>query len=134
MIARLERERTQIPNSKPSDERSFVSLLLLPGAIRGSDEAPRLTIPRDTQTARLRLGLEGRDNYRSFRAEVRDAQGRVVWTRDGLRAQSAPGARTVTINLPAQLLSTGKYVIALRGLTATGALEDVNFYPFTVQK
>jgi len=136
LIAKLEGQPDQVPNvpGKPSDERSFVALFLLPGAVRGGDQPPRLTIPPGIQSVRVRLGLESTDNYGSFRAEVQDGQDRVIWSRDGLTAQRGRVTRTLTLNIPTPLLTNGKYVIALRGLTASGALEDVNFYPFTVQK
>lgn len=87
-------------------------------------------LPPATRTARLQIGLERGDDFKSYRVELRTTQGQTVWTRDQLR----PQGRSIPLIIPAQLLRAGQYELTLKGVTEAQQTEDVRFYYFDVQK
>jgi len=69
-----------------------------------------------------------------FRAEVHTRGGKEVVTFGALARQSAGGAQTVAMDLPASALSTGDYEIALKGLRDGDAPQNIGYYYFRIQK
>jgi hypothetical protein len=134
----LERERQQqrLPESgteKPSAP-SFISFFLLPGVGRGDEQSTQLVIPADAQTARFQLYLEGPTPYKSYRAELRTAAGKLIWGQDGLTARQSRDGKAIFLSLPSNLITSGKYELALKGVTLESQIEDVSFYYFSVVK
>jgi hypothetical protein len=127
---RLQEELAQSP-ARPS---AFLSFVLVPGLVRGTDEPAKLIIPRAAQEIRLQLDLNGDDQYRSFRAEARTARGNLVWSQDGLMARTTDAGKAVFLNLPASVLTNGEYELTLKGILSQGKLEDVGYYYFAVLK
>ena len=89
-------------------------------------------LPAAAQSARLEVGVEPEEQYRSFRAELRTQGGAQVWSHDDLSARRVRGGRAVILNLPASLLKPGSYELLLKGVTAAGATEDVAYHYFEV--
>jgi hypothetical protein len=115
--------------------RSIIaSLTLLPGVSRGATTQPKLILPPNASVARLQIGIEPEEDYKSFGIELRTAGGRSVWRRDSLTARSSRGGRSIRLTLPASALLPGEYELRLKGLPETGPPEDVGFYYFEVMK
>jgi hypothetical protein len=115
--------------------RSIIATLtLLPGISRGATTQPKLVLPPKAGVARLQIGIEPEENYKSFGVELRTASGRPVWMRDSLTARSSGGGRSIRITLPASALLPGEYELRLKGVPETGPPEDVGFYYFEVMK
>lgn len=112
----------------------IASLTLLPGLSRGATTQPRLLLPANATVVQLQIGIEPEETYKTFAVDLRTLAGRPVWTRDSLPARSARGGRSIRLTLPATALITGEYELRLKGMTDTGATEDVGFYYFEVMK
>jgi hypothetical protein len=131
-LRRLSETVNQQPSAAP---RSIIaSLTLLPGISRGATTQPKLILPPNAGVARLQIGIEPEEDYKSFGVELRTAGGRPVWMRDGLTARSSRGGRSIRLTLPASALLPGEYELRLKGLPETGPAEDVGFYYFQVMK
>jgi hypothetical protein len=131
-LRRLTETVDQQPREAP---RSIIaSLVLLPGISRGATTQPKLILPPNASVARLQIGIEPEENYKSFGVELRTTGGRPVWMRDGLTVRSSRGGRSIRLTLPASALLPGEYELRLKGLPETGPAEDVGFYYFQVMK
>lgn len=122
--------------SQPTEApRSIIaSLTLLPGISRGATTQPKLVLPPNASVARLQIGIEPEEDYKSFGVELRTAGGRPVWMRDSLTARSSRGGRSIRLTLPASALLPGEYELRLKGIPDAGPPEDVGFYYFEVMK
>lgn len=143
LTAQLERERThsqelarQLERQQTSETSPplFASLFLPPGIARGSAESLKLTIPARAQTARLQVGLERGDDFKSYRIELRAAQGQPVWAQDRLQPQTARAGRVIRLAVPVSKLSAGQYELTLKGVTSAQQTEEVRYYYFEVLK
>jgi hypothetical protein len=131
-LRRLSETVNQQRNEAP---RSIIaSLTLLPGLSRGATTQPKLILPPNASVARLQIGIEPEENYKSFAVELRTASGRPVWMRDSLTTRSSRGGRSIRLTLPASALLPGEYELRLRGVPAAGPPEDIGFYYFEVMK
>lgn len=108
----------------------FVALTLTPGAVRDTGELKKVTLSPDTSEVRVRLDLAA-GGHRSYRAALRTADGREVWSARGLRAA---GTKVVQVNIPARLLPPDDYEILLSGVTSSGETEELNSYYFRVSR
>ena len=125
-------KQQQQPNEAP---RSIIaSLTLLPGISRGATTQPKLILPPNASVARLQIGIEPEEDYKSFGVELRTTGGRPVWRRDSLTARSSRGGRSIRLTLPASALLPGEYELRLKGVPKSGPPEDVAFYYFEVMK
>jgi len=87
-------------NSKPTNEtpkkevekpKEIVAnpvLALFAGTIRSDGKTSELNLPKNTQGANLELNLESQD-YQTYRAEIVDADGRVIYRSGKLRARNS---------------------------------------------
>jgi len=118
----------------PAPRPVIASLTLLPGLSRGGDNKPSLVLPEDARLVRLQIGIDPEEPYKSFVVDLRTSAGSQVWTRENLKARNRRGARAVGLTIPATALKSGEYELRLRGVTESGAAEDVGFYYFNVRK
>jgi len=118
----------------PAPRPVIASLTLLPGLSRGGDNKPSLVLPEDARLVRLQIGIDPEEPYKNFNMELLTLAGRQVWTREKLNARNRRGTRAVGLTLPATVLKSGDYELRLRGVTESGAAEDVGFYYFNVRK
>jgi hypothetical protein len=92
-----------------------------------------LVIPPRARTVRLQLALDG-DNYRSYRAVLRSVEGKEIFARRGLKAQSTRSGSAVTLELPARTFPGGDFILTLSGTKSQGEVEDVHKYFLSVSK
>jgi hypothetical protein len=130
------RRLSETVNRQPAGapQSIIASLTLLPGISRGATTQPKLILPPNASVARLQIGIEPEEDYKSFGVELRTAAGRPVWMRDSLTARSSRGGRSIRLTLPASALLPGEYELRLKGMPETGPPEDVGFYYFEVMK
>ena len=129
------RRLSETVNQPSEAPRSIIaSLMLLPGISRGANTQPKLILPPNASVARLQIGIEPEEDYKSFGVELRTTGGRPVWMRDGLTARSSRSGRSIRLTLPASALLPGEYELKLKGVPETGPPEDVGFYYFQVMK
>src|SRR6185369_10613687 len=118
----------------PAPRPVIASLTLLPGLSREGDNKPSLAIQEDARLVRLQIGSDPEEPYKSFGVDLRTSAGSQVWTRENLKTRNRRGARAVALTIPATALKSGEYELRLRGVTESGATEDVGFYYFNVRK
>lgn len=118
----------------PAPRPVIASLTLLPGLSRGGDSKPSLVLPEDARLVRLQIGIDPEEPYKNYSVDLRTVAGRQVWNRERLNARNRRGARAVGLTVPATALKSGEYELRLRGITESGAAEDVGFYYFNVRK
>jgi hypothetical protein len=118
----------------PAPRPVIASLTLLPGLSRGGDNKPSLVLPENARLVRLQIGIDPEEPYKNFNVELLTLAGRQVWTRENLNARNRRGARAVGLTIPATAIKSGEYELRLRGVTQSGAAEDVGFYYFNVRK
>lgn len=123
-----------VPSNQNSKGPLPATLLLVPGSLRGADEAHTLSIPKDAEQALVQIVLE-KDSYRLYRAEVQKVQGQDVtlWKDDALESQATDsGEREIDLKIPAKLLTAGDYKVKLGGITEDQKIEAVADYTFRV--
>lgn len=87
--------------------------LVLKGGLRRDGAAiPRLTLTPEVRIVRLQLQLEGAPRS-AYHASLQTAEGRDLWTRDGLPPAVADGQSVASFTVPAAVLSPGHYVVTL---------------------
>lgn len=131
---RQQREQLQTELQEPAPQRSIVSFILMPGVGRGEAEQTKLTVPRETRLMQLQLYLQGPTPYNGYRAELRAAGGKLIWSRDGLSARQTRAGKSVTFSLPVDALTSGKHEMTLKGVISREQVEDVGYYYFSIVK
>jgi hypothetical protein len=130
LAKQLESVPKQTPDSQPKN--LSVAFFIAPGGLRGAGGgANRVTISSKTSEVRLQLGLESSD-YPSYSATVQTAEGKGVWTRGGLRAQTVSSGKIVELRIPTSQLPNGVYLVEVKGLSSAGIAEPVSNYSFQV--
>ena len=96
----------------------IVALTLTPGVLRSGAEQKTLIIPPGSSLVRLRLDIESQ-SYESYLATLETAEGRRVWSQEGLRTISNGKVRMVVLQLPSRLLGNQDYIVELRGVRSS---------------
>jgi cellobiose-specific phosphotransferase system component IIA len=112
-----------------------VQLALVIGGARGPGNlsVPTLVIHADTQEVHLRVTMKEVD-YVSYQAVLQPVGGDPVFTRKALRAvRNRSGAR-LNLSLSPSLLSSGDYMLTLKGVATNGETEEVSQSLFRVVK
>ena len=132
LINRLEREAE---NPAQSPQRSTIlSLALLPAISRSGGVRPKLVLNETVRVVRLRIAVEPEEPYKTFQVELRNQDGRQVWTRDILTARHTRSGKTISLTVPATVLSPGQYELTLKGAINGKTTEEVGYYYFDVVK
>src|SRR5262249_42244012 len=123
----LERDRARQGSNGLS---ILASVFLPPGLPRGGANRPKLLVPQTAQPVRIQIGLEREDDYKSFRVELRTAQGKEVWTQDDLRPRQSSAGRVLNLVVLGNVLGAGEYELTLKGVIDQQRTEDVRYYYF----
>lgn len=125
----------QLPRQSDSSmQRPVLSLVLLPGIARSGGVRPKLAITESARIVRLQIGVEPEEPYQTFQVVVRNQNGKQVWNRDNLPAPTSRSGKTISLTLPASVLSPGQYELTLKGVTEGKTTEEVGYYYFDVVK
>lgn len=133
--AQTERERLQqelVQAQAQAAPRSVLSFILPPGVVRDSVDPTRLVVPRSASAIRLQLDLEANEQYHAYRAELHTIGGNLVWSSGELSARTTPVGQAVRLTLPAGILRTGDYELALKGIVSRGEIDEVGYYYLTI--
>jgi type II secretory pathway pseudopilin PulG len=114
----LERARATGGQSAPG-----LNFALSQGLTRGGDTVKRLVVP--TGSGDVTLQLETKTSYKSYRAELQNLDGGVLWS----QAVSRP-----SITIPSRVLAKGDYVVVLKGIAANGESIDAGEFYFQIVK
>lgn len=117
---------------QPADSSARVAAILLtPGFIRGGTNNQTLKIPPKTERVLLRIIINS-DDYKDYQAVLNKLEGQEVWSSGRLKARSLKTGKTITVLVPAHLFSQEDYILTLNGVSASGAKEMIDEYPFSV--
>jgi len=102
------------------------SLVLNLTGVRGTQSSPppRLVIEPDTVQARIQLNLSDND-YQKYSVAIQSADGKQIFKREGLRS-SGKTRTSLSLVVPTNKLSSGDYILTLRGVTSAGEVEDLS--------
>jgi len=73
-----------------------------------------------------------RNDYRTYRADLRTAEGKSVLQGSRLRTKAMAGKAMATLQVPADSLTSGDYILTLSGVPKGGGSEVVAEYSFRV--
>jgi hypothetical protein len=93
-----------------------------------------LALDPSVQVAHIEIELDSRDRFRQFRAELHTGIGTEILTFGSLSRQRTANGNVVSFDVPASILATGKYELALQGLSPGEPSQAVGYYYFRVQK
>jgi hypothetical protein len=111
----------------------IASLILTPGLSRAASKEARLVIGRGAQVVKIEIQLESRDDYPSFRADLRTQSGKDILSFADLPRRGS-NAHAVWMDVPANALETGEYELSLKGLRDGQDPEEIGYYYFRMQK
>jgi anti-sigma-K factor RskA len=112
----------------------IASLVLTPGLSRAASNEERVVIEHGAQIVRVEIQLESRDDYPSFRADLRTQSGKEILSFADLPRLGSGDAHSVLIDVPVNALVTGEYELSLKSLRDGRDPEDIGYYYFRVQK
>jgi hypothetical protein len=74
-----------------------------------------------------------RNEYRTYRADLRKAEGDLLWQQSGISARlTSAGKSGVVLQLPPNTLKNGDYILTLSGVSNGATFEVVAEYSFRV--
>jgi hypothetical protein len=141
--AREEKERVerqlalerQTSGSKPASAPANLNILpfILTAPARTASQVAAITIPSGTDYVVLQAELEP-DDYSSYNAELFYRSGKTPagWKREKLRSRALGDSRVIDIVIPATLLMSREYLLAVTGISDRGAAEGERGYLFRV--
>lgn len=97
------------------------------GSAEGSTPANRVAVSPVSPFIALSLEFEKDPAFRSYRVQLTDAAGRVVWSAENI---PPPASGAIAITLPSHLLGRGDYSVALGGITAAGRVLPAAHFTF----
>src|SRR5262249_27461091 len=112
----------------------IASLVLYAGVSRAETKGEELILGADTQLAHIEIQLEPRDDYPAFRAELRTRSGAEVLSENNLSRQPSGAGYVVSFDVPASVLKSGQYELALKGVRDKTHYEDVSYSYFSVTR
>jgi hypothetical protein len=119
-------------SSQPSDQierPSILSFFLSPTLVRSGSEPQQIAITGGTEMVRLRMMIEKGD-LRKFQAVVRTVEGTQIMNQRSL----IPRSNTIAVNIPANKLPLGDYILTLSAITPPGETEEINRYFFRIHR
>jgi hypothetical protein len=135
----LQRQQAQAADKtgiQSSDSNSLMASLqpaplFFLNVTRGTDEgtapANRVAVSPAAPLIALSLEFEKDSAFRSYRARLSDAAGRVLWSAENI---PPPASDAIAITLPSHLLGRGNYSVVLEGLTVGGRYLPAAHFTF----
>jgi len=108
---------------------ALMAMTLVPGITRSSSDIPKITLNANTTGVRFSLILLD-DNFTAYRATLRNADDREIWTQDKAPSTATPDGKAVVLTVPSANLSSGDYSFLLMGLPTSGSPENIGRYYF----
>jgi hypothetical protein len=129
-------ESTASPSAGPdaaSVRGPILAITLSPGRLRDMQGRSPRVVPAGTPTVQLRLEVERELDATPFVVHIETPEGRAVWTHRLPAPAYAPAPdRPIVLDVPANLLQAGDYIVFLRsGAGDGGAIAE---YAFSVRR
>jgi anti-sigma factor RsiW len=110
---------------RPSILSFFLSPMLAPRS--EGEPQQQITISREAELVKLQMKI-GNGDSRRFQAVIHAVGGTRVWNQRSLNPRSG----AITVDVPANKLPLGDYILALSATGPTGEAEEINQYFFRV--
>jgi len=117
------------PEEKPKEIAPNPVLALFAGGVRSEGKSNELNLPKTSKGANLVLNLEAQD-YQTYRAEIVDQNGNVIYRSGKLRARNSK----INAFVPAKNLKRGDYILKLYGFNSQNAEESAADFQFRVNQ
>ena len=118
-----------IPPPKPSAAPVLLAMNLVPGITRSSNEIPTITLTSSASRVRFSLALLD-DNFTVYRVSLMNVDSREIWTQSKVSPTAARDGKTIVLNVPAEVLSSGDFSFSLMGVPDSGTPESIARYYF----
>ena len=131
------RKKNVAPSPKmKSEPRTVVAVALLPGLFTRSDGegGNKIKLSSNIKTLQLNLSLKNQEEYKNYRVVVSNIDEGEVWTGATSKVRGKGAKRTLSLNIPSEILKRADYELSLFGITANGETEEITTYYFTVLK
>jgi hypothetical protein len=137
---RVERQialERQIAGAKSPASPANLNILpfILTAPARTTGQVAAVTIPSGTDYVILQAELEP-DDYPGYNAELLYQPGKTPagWKRERLRSRALGESRVIDIVIPANLLKSREYILAVTGVSDSGVAEGERGYLFRVMR
>jgi hypothetical protein len=127
-LDRVERERDLIEDELVRLKQPTIVRLSL------SETSNSLVIDPEAKLVRLEVSVASPTEYSNYVARLRRVGGDELAVPGAPRAKQTDSGRIVILTLAADLFVEGRYRLALSGVSASGAEENIGEYPFSVAK
>lgn len=130
-ILRLSRDLDELRAELSAREATAAtaSYVLSAGRLRGAGATQEVLVPASSDLVELLLDLP-ESSYESYRATLRDAEGRELVSMSGLAASADADRILVPFPVPARSLPAGDYYVELEGRTASEGREEIARFDF----
>ena len=102
-------------------------LALFAGSVRSEGKSNELNLPKTSKGASFVLNLESQD-YQTYRAEIVDQNGNIVYRSGKLKARSSK----INTFVPSKNLKRGDYILKLYGFNSQNEEESTADFQFRV--
>jgi len=121
------------PTIAPKQSKTVLAFTLVAGLVRDAGASNRLVIPRDVGQVRLDFSIAESDELATFRAELRKAEGGLVWPARSVRVESrTKGQVKLSLDVPSAPLKDGDFILTINKAAKNGSPETVADYTFRV--
>jgi hypothetical protein len=133
-INQLEQEMARMQQSSPTSPFPVVSLTLsaLPIA-RGGGALPQIQFRSRVQRIKVKVEIPGRANYPSYNVTIKNSEGKVVWSRVGIKPDNSDSGALIIL-LPANDLDSGTHILTLSAQIEGNEPVYVHDYAFLVKR
>jgi hypothetical protein len=128
---------TAIPGGSPGAPTAgppsphAVRLVLVAAALRSPGEEHPVQVPADADRLAIEAHLPSETIHPACRAVLETVAGQALWKRDGVRIVRTPSGPIVNVDVPAEVLRPGSFVLTLSADTGTKS-EELASYPLTL--
>ena len=110
-------EQHHVPTKRPELVKAVFALSL--ATLRGEEETQVFHLSANADVAEIQVDLEGMEDSESFHAAVRSKDRGTIWEKSGLEGSSLDWGRALVLDVPAELLTPGRYEVAVTAGTET---------------
>ncbi len=126
-------ETPPAPQEPSPTEEKTIALVLTSDLVRGGGAGlPSLVIPAGVSVVRLEAPVKR--NFPRYAAALQTVEGRNVWSGDRLTSHPGSTGETVMVLVPSAVLTSGDYILSIRGVRASAHAETVGDYSFRIRK
>lgn len=109
--APLARKEQDAAVQRPEPVKAIFVLSL--ASLRGGEEREEFFLPSNADIAEIQVDVEGLEDSSAFHAALHGEDGENIWEESGLKAQRVDWGTALVLEIPAKLLTSGRYEVAV---------------------